>query len=99
MNITTIQPVGTKHYVTALPPEAEKKRRQEAIINDPIFKERIGSNTYEISSDSFSIFWITTEDCTFRVDIETIVQKHICGPGTLVLHFGEVILKEGIEQE
>ncbi len=92
MDTITTQPLYAEHYiVAALPPEAEKLRRETAIINNPTFKERIGSDFYEIYSDNPNTFWVITETYAFRVDIEIVPLKDMIGPGTIVLHFGDIV--------
>ncbi len=94
MFTANIQSPAAEHYnVTALPPEAEKARREQAIINDATFKERIGGDFYEIYSDDPKTFWVITEKYAFRVDIEIIPLKDLLGPGTIVPHFGEIITR------
>ncbi len=91
MIIANIQPPTAEHYnVTALPPEAEIERRAQAIINDPTFKERVGSDHYTISSYDFKTFYVMTEQYAFQVDIEIVPLQDLLGPGTIILHFGEI---------
>ncbi len=94
MMIANTQAPAAEHYnVTALPPEAEKARREQAIINDSTFKERIGDDFYEIYSDNPNTFWVITEKYAFRVDVEVVPLKNLLGPGTIVLHFGEIVTR------
>lgn len=93
MDIGNIQPLYAEHSLQALPPAAEEERRKQAIMNDPTFQERIGNDAYEIHTADMSTFWVITENYTFRVDVEIIPLEKILGPGTIVLHFGEIVLK------
>lgn len=88
--------VSAEHEValTALAPEHEMQRRQDAIVNHPQFKEIVGNDAYEIHSADMNTYWVIADNYSFRVDVEIATLQDMIGPGVIVLHFGQVIAKD-----